>query len=108
MTAFRTNRNTRCPACQTALTGATAVNLLAAPQPGDLSVCCHCTQLLIFNTDITVRQLTDEEFNALPYEVRFNLAVTREMLVRMQQAYPLQHLIGADGTGTPGTTEGSM
>lgn len=74
----RTNREARCPACQSLLTGATnAKGNDTTPEPGDLSVCAYCMIALTFNTDLTLRLLRAEEIDALPPDARFTLDQTQ-------------------------------
>lgn len=67
----------RCPACLKTLDGATDPFGGLTPAAGDLSVCLYCTVRLIFNTDLTLRVLRDDEYAALLPEEQLLLAVTR-------------------------------
>lgn len=68
-----TNQEARCPACLRTLNGAAAIGRRATPRAGDLSVCCYCTALLEFNTDLTVRLLSREVFESLSVDMRERL-----------------------------------
>jgi hypothetical protein len=37
----------------------------AAPSPGDLTACLHCTAFLTYTAELRVRELTDGEYAAL-------------------------------------------
>ena len=72
---------TKCPKCGQVLDA--TVNMLGdeAPEPGNLSVCAHCTAYLVFNDDLTQRLMSDEEFIALPYDIRHKLFIAREVFL---------------------------
>jgi len=40
------------------------------PKSGDYSICIKCGQLLIFNDEINLVQVTDEQFNLLPEDIQ--------------------------------------
>jgi hypothetical protein len=80
MKRVRTNREARCPACLKTLNGATDPLGGATPCAGDLSVCCYCSVMLQFNTDLTLRLLRADEFEALPADVPQQLAEFRGMV----------------------------
>lgn len=73
----RTNREARCPACKSKLDGATGTEAGATPKPGDLSVCCYCTVVLEFNTDLTVRQAPQSVLDSLSIEESTKLQLAR-------------------------------
>jgi hypothetical protein len=59
--------HSECPVCGYTLTGATgAFDPTSTPKPGDLSVCAKCAAPLVFNSDLTIRLLSDTELQALP------------------------------------------
>ena len=74
MKSTYTNASSRCPACQTKLTGATDMEGDDAPSPGDHSVCIYCGMLGVFNDDLTLRAMRTDEFEALPAKVKRKLS----------------------------------
>jgi hypothetical protein len=69
----RVNDEAYCPKCNTQLNGASDPIGEAVPKPGDLSVCIYCAELLVFNTDMTLRSLAFKEMLELPDAVQANL-----------------------------------
>ncbi len=72
-----TNPEARCPACLTTLSGAKDPEGTATPKPGDGSVCVYCTAALIFNSDLTLRVMRPDEYEALPPKLRRELDAIR-------------------------------
>lgn len=66
----KVNNAARCPACQSKVNSATDPTGRAVPVPGDLSVCAYCSAQLVFNSDLTVRLLLRDEYDALPADVQ--------------------------------------
>jgi hypothetical protein len=55
-----------CPYCEEILDGATRVGGSAAvPEPGDVSVCLYCAQIIIFGADLLVRRPLPGELEAI-------------------------------------------
>jgi hypothetical protein len=52
---------TRCLNCGKLIDGATPVGGGRAPQEGDISICLDCHHLMIYDANMRVRALTDEE-----------------------------------------------
>jgi len=78
MSGSFTTRKAHCPTCGTELSGASPVEVRdALPDPGDLSVCLYCAELLEFNMDLTLSVLSANTIAALP-------ADTRQALLRTQ------------------------
>ncbi len=71
-----------CPNCTKVRNGATAVNGVSRPSPGDVTVCFDCRALLCFTDGLGLRWLTDGEWMALPIE-------TRRLLTRMRSELPV-------------------
>ena len=53
------------------------------PQPGDLTVCADCSEVLAFNDDLTLRALDDTDFELMPPET----------LVQIQNAVKVTRLV---------------
>lgn len=70
-----------CPVCGAYINAATASDgTCAEPSPGDVSVCSTCTSYLIFNDDLTSRELTVDEFVNLPSNIIHALTKGRAIL----------------------------
>jgi hypothetical protein len=62
-------RESRCPQCNYKLTGASiAHGEDAAPSEGDFSICANCGQLLVFQSDVTLRKATTDDVRAMMKE----------------------------------------
>lgn len=61
-----------CPDCNALLDRASG---MAAPKPGDLSVCAYCGAMLVFDQSLVQRALSEADFAALPED---NQRVMRE------------------------------
>jgi hypothetical protein len=70
---------TACPVCFTKLDAATHAGN-RTPKAGSIGVCVYCTTVLRYEADLTVRQLTDKEFESL--EPGFQAAIQE-----LQDAY---------------------
>lgn len=55
----------RCPVCKYQMDAATGVEPETKPKPGDVSICWQCGAVLIFDTDLTSRLPTEQEFKEL-------------------------------------------
>jgi hypothetical protein len=66
-----------CPACGEELGSATGVG---KPKPGDVSVCAYCEALMVFNDDMTVRLMTEEEKRGLSTDGRAMLEIMRTVV----------------------------
>jgi hypothetical protein len=56
-----------CPKCNKKLDAATCTDPKAfrGPSEGDISICAGCCTILRFGSDLKVREVTDDEMNAL-------------------------------------------
>lgn len=50
-----------CSICHHELSGATQINGIDKPKPGDVSLCIECGNIAIFCDDLQLRQATKEE-----------------------------------------------
>lgn len=74
MKSSTVNPQSRCPACQANLGMATDPTGIHKPTAGYLTVCVYCTQICVFNTDMSVRSMNSDEYEALDSETRAQLA----------------------------------
>jgi hypothetical protein len=75
-----------CPWCHEVLTRATAVDAVAGPRPGDLTVCFGCAATLRFDGRLFLRALSVDETSALPPDVVDTLNEVRSAIVRFRVA----------------------
>lgn len=75
-----TNSKARCPVCKMTLDAATSIGG-STPSEGDISICSGCASALVFNKDLTLRQLTDDELAALPAENQAELYFYRRFVM---------------------------
>jgi hypothetical protein len=57
-----------CPRCKSPIDAVSSVEKGVTPQPGHLSVCAFCGEMLIFNDDLSVRSMAPEEFAQMEAE----------------------------------------
>lgn len=81
----RTNDAARCTACLKQLSGATDPIGGAKPKADDVSVCLYCGNFMIFQTDLTLRSMRQDEHDALPEDLRNELAFSRALASGFQQ-----------------------
>jgi hypothetical protein len=55
----------RCPYCGYACEAATSIKGRGGPRPGSLSVCLACADISVFTEALSLRKMTEEEWNAL-------------------------------------------
>lgn len=58
-------RKNTCSICHHQLDGATQINGINKPKPGDVSLCIECGNIAIFGNDLELRQPTSEENQVL-------------------------------------------
>ena len=58
-----------CPSCRRLLDAASEVGAKAVPQPGDLSICLYCKAWLVFNADMSLRLIEQEDIETLPEDL---------------------------------------
>lgn len=66
----------KCPTCGHVLDAATGDD---GPQPGDLSVCAHCTGLSVVTDQLALRQMTQAEIDLLPPARRQEIMALQQM-----------------------------
>jgi hypothetical protein len=85
MRTSNVNDEARCPACLKKINAATHPLGDADPVPGDCSVCVYCGTVNVFQTDMTVRTMRQDELLALPLPLQCELAVARYIVVKLQE-----------------------
>lgn len=75
--------DTTCPVCSKPLNGATGVDTTASPVEGSVSVCLHCASVLVFNSDLSLRQMTEQEMGTLSQEDQDDLTYARSIALRV-------------------------
>ena len=73
-----------CPNCGGLLDGASGATGKQKPVPGDLSICLHCTEFLVFKDDLKLRKLTEDDIKSISndnlntmYEARRKIQLAR-------------------------------
>jgi hypothetical protein len=67
-----------CPYCGEHMTGARAADKSSKPQKGAFSVCARCGEIAIFQADLSLRKVTDNELQSLqdsPIWPKLSLAI---------------------------------
>lgn len=75
--------NATCPVCHTKIDAATANDQSGVePHEGDISICMECTAFLIYNADLSSREMSVDELADLPPDLFYELISTRLALRR--------------------------
>lgn len=70
---------TKCPGCGKLLDACTG---FGTPSPGDYTICMYCKTWLIFNEDLTMREVTTEDLSKLdPGQLEILKRMTKDMPV---------------------------
>lgn len=69
-----------CPRCGHKLNSAFSSCTEEAPGPDDAALCIKCGQAMVFNGDMTVRAMTEEELDQLSLEVKMEIARALEAI----------------------------
>lgn len=90
--AFKTGTDTRlpaqpCPSCGKMLDGHSGERG-ASPKAGDLSICIYCTARLTYGPELELLPLGDEEYEALPEDVRAVFDNARALMVQAMMGRP--------------------
>jgi len=70
----------RCPTCNRLSDAATGINTEATPKPGDLAVCFHCGEYLVYGPNLEVKLPTEAELGSLPAETLRQMAILRRTI----------------------------
>jgi hypothetical protein len=54
------------------------------PKKDDMGVCCYCASINVFNADLTLRPMTDQEISELPHDIRQELNRARKIVLQMK------------------------
>jgi hypothetical protein len=76
-----------CPVCGTPLDAARQVKGMAAPVPGDLTLCFECTSLLVFDQPPALHAMTDAELAALDEDEYEMLRFAKQHLEAFKRAH---------------------
>ena len=72
----------QCPTCHTAHTACTAVADHAAQhRPGDYSVCLECQAVGVFDEQLVLRKITDQERHEMSLELRAEIRKIQKAMV---------------------------
>lgn len=77
-----------CPSCGGRLDAATAAvspddGPAPTPEPGDLTFCIYCAEVLLFNEDMTVRAATKADLEPLDIPTQMKLLLMQETVKRL-------------------------
>lgn len=64
---------TRCPLCGHRFDSAMGIDTDEGPEEGSLSVCIECAGVHVYNADLTLRSMSEQEWDELPADVRQQL-----------------------------------
>lgn len=76
---------THCPCCEEMLDAVTSLDADGAPEPGDVSLCAYCGEILQFDEDMQLTKVTEEVWNSLPLFSRSEL-IKVQGLVRSKRS----------------------
>lgn len=62
-----------CLNCDAPLDGATGVGADAQPNPGDATVCIYCGHIMAYDSQLNLRELTEDEIDAIAGDDRILL-----------------------------------
>lgn len=75
----------KCPFCGYIINAATSPTGDQPPEPGDVSICFKCTSYVVFDDNLKLRCMTDDELLELPNETLSMLTEQRTKIRRFQQ-----------------------
>lgn len=72
---------TTCPKCKSKLDAATHAGAeeKAQPKKNDLTVCLYCSSILIYNSDLLLREATEKDLKKLDEDLLFELKRAKAM-----------------------------
>jgi hypothetical protein len=84
---FRDNviKPSPCPLCRLVCDGAMSTGHGQGPSPGDYSVCLGCGAPLLFDDDLSLRQPTSDELQAMLEEPEYRKALSAVAIVLSQK-----------------------
>lgn len=74
---------TACPVCMYKLNAATALDGMAAPTEGDVTLCINCASILEFGDELQLLVATQKTLNDLPDETIEELQNLQRQLIRL-------------------------
>jgi hypothetical protein len=75
-----------CPVCQARL-NSVLVGKNRQVIPGDVTICVECASFLVFEDDMKLRLITEQEILDLPDEFRMAIQAVREVIDRIKSLY---------------------
>lgn len=70
-----------CPACGKKVDAVSGVSRDAAPSSGDVSICLYCATPLFFAEDLTLRTMTEDEYNELEPDLQWDILRARKIVL---------------------------
>jgi hypothetical protein len=70
-----------CPMCGENLSAATGVKEDTTPKTGDISICIYCGEYLVFDEDLRSQSMSQEEFDSLDDEMKFQISMAKFMIM---------------------------
>jgi hypothetical protein len=80
------NPNGLCPHCGRGADGVTDPFEEEVPKPGDISICVYCRDVAVFQGDLSLRKMTEEEVAGMEPELTKQLEEARHLLKRVLNA----------------------
>lgn len=71
-----------CPNCKSVLNTCTGVNSDQNPSPGDITICFYCGSVLKFNDDMTLLELTTEDYVTMPKDALFEIIMVQQQIIK--------------------------
>lgn len=79
-----------CPKCSKRLDAATSLeDDQAKPQPGDCTVCFYCSSLLTYNSDYSLKELSEADMKKLDPQVQDSLLTAQKAIKQYHQKNPM-------------------
>jgi hypothetical protein len=86
------NPESRCPACLKTADAHTDPLSDESPRGGDISCCLHCGCVCVYQSDLTLRAMRQDEIDLLEPKARRLLDVTRLIVAGFQQSQELKDI----------------
>lgn len=75
-----------CPTCDKKLDAVSAEDGVESPQPGDITVCFYCGEILKFSNDMILEKLPQELFDSFEKDFKEEILFIQEQ-IRMMQSF---------------------
>jgi len=70
----------RCPVCEKDLDATTSIDHDSKPTTGDITVCLYCASFLMFNNNLTLRLITEQEMGD-PSDTNREILITSRRII---------------------------